>query len=263
MPDTNHTYNTAIIKGSALIPETRTLLQHWQPGESPADFGRRVQQEDLLGRATDFRTQELVRKVFARRYLRPEDTPAQTLKLVANAKLPPRTFAEIAFIFSCHSDALLYDFTSQFYWPAVKRGRSAVGSNDVRDFLHEAIEAGHLQRQWSQEVTQRVASGILNFLFDLGFLGRYHRGQREIVTYRMSVEGAACLARTLHEAGVTDSTLPDHPDWSLFGLSRDEVIDKLTDLGETRGLIVQAAGAVVSITWNVKSLEELLDVLAR
>jgi len=260
--EANHTYNVSIIKGSALLPETRTLLGHWQPGEKPSDFMARVQQQDLLGRATDSRTKDIVRKVFTRRFLKPSDAPARVLKLIAEAKLPPRTFTEMAFVYTCRENALLNDFTSQVYWEAVRRGRSTLGSDDIRELLSEALDGGRLERQWSEESTQRVASGVLNFLHDIGYLGKYRRGQREILSYRMSEEGAGCLAWQLHESGVTDSALPDHPDWMLFGMGRNDVIEKLEDLGEHRGLIVQAAGSVVSITWKAKSFEEFLNVLA-
>lgn len=79
----------------------------------------------------------------------------------------------------------------------------------------------------------------------------------------MSDEGAAILARGLHESGVTDSSLCNHPDWGLFGMSASEVVERLDRLGEHRGVIVQRAGSVVHFTWVVKSVEELIDVLAR
>jgi hypothetical protein len=78
----------------------------------------------------------------------------------------------------------------------------------------------------------------------------------------MSDEGAALLAWDLHEAGVTDSSICDHGDWGLFGLTPVEVLEKLDGIGEHRGLIVQSAGSVVHFTWTVGSSEELIDVLA-
>jgi hypothetical protein len=79
----------------------------------------------------------------------------------------------------------------------------------------------------------------------------------------MSDEGAAILARELNESGVTDSSLCNHPDWGLFGMTPSEVAERLDGLGEHRGVIVQRAGSVVHFTWVAKSIEELIDVLAR
>ena len=44
---------------------------------------------------------------------------------------------------------------------------------------------------------------------------------------------------------------------------QERVYERLDKLGEERGLLIQRAGAVVSITWRVKSMEDFIDVLAR
>jgi len=109
----------------------------------------------------------------------------------------------------------------------------------------------------------RVARSMLAILRDVGFLRALCRGRREIVDYRMSDEGAVILARELNEAGVTDSSLCDHPDWGLFGMTPSEVVERLDQIGEHHGVIVQRAGSVVHFTWVVGSIEELIDVLTR
>ena len=45
-------------------------------------------------------------------------------------------------------------------------------------------------------------------------------------------------------------------------MTAPDVLERLDGLGENRGVIVQRAGAVVHFTWTVKSVEELIDVLA-
>jgi hypothetical protein len=102
-------------------------------------------------------------------------------------------------------------------------------------------------------------------LREVGFLQGHRRNHHgyEIVPYDMSDEAAACLARDLYDVGVSDSALSAHTDWRLFGLSCERVYERLDKLGEERGLLIQRAGSVVSITWRVKSMEDLIDVLAR
>lgn len=72
-------YSTAISKGAGTIEETRRLLEHWRPDEPLEDFTRRVQAEGLLGNSTAYRTRDVVRRVFAPRFLRPGDKPARIL----------------------------------------------------------------------------------------------------------------------------------------------------------------------------------------
>jgi len=261
--DMQRQYTTAISKGAGMIEETRRLLEHWIPGESLDEFTRRVQDEGLLGNATAYRTRDIVRRVFAPRYLRPTDKPARILQRVLSSGLPGRVFTELLFVFTARRDPLVYDFTVREYWPAVRRGRNVLNTDPMLSFLSEAHYDGRLDNQWSESVSVRIARCVLGLLRDVGFLREVTRGRREIVDYRMSDEGAAVLAKELNESGVTDSSLCAHPDWGLFGLAPSEALEKLDGLGEHRGVIVQRAGSVVHFTWTVNSIEEMIDVLAR
>jgi hypothetical protein len=256
-------YSTMIAKGAAMIEETRRLLEYWHPEENLDEFAKRVQRDGLLCNATAYRTRDLVRRVFARRYLRPTDKPARILKAVLSRGLSGRVFTELVFIFAARQDPLVYDFTTREYWPAVRRQRITIDTGIVLSFISEAYFNGRLDTQWSDQVSVKIARGVLGLLRDIGFLREVVRGRREIVNYHMSDEGVALLARELNESGVTDSSLCTHPDWSLFGMTTSEVGERLDGLGEHRGVIVQRAGSVVHFTWTVKSIEELIDVLAR
>jgi hypothetical protein len=256
-------YTTAISKGAGMIDETRRLLEHWSPRESLDDFTRRVQDQGLLGNATAYRTRDVVRRVFAPRYLKPTDKPACILQKVFSSDLPGRVFTELLFLFTARHDPLVYDFTIREYWPASRRGRNVMDIDPMLSFLSEAHYDGRLDNQWSENVSVRIARCVLGLLRDVGFLREITRGRREIVNYHMSEEGTAILAKEIQESGVTDSSLCKHPDWALFGMTELEVLERLDGLGEHRGVIVQRAGSVVHFTWTVNSIEELIDVLAR
>ncbi len=255
-------YTTAISKGAAMLDETRRLLSHWQPEEPLEQFAKRVQEEGLLGNATAYRTRDVVKRVFAQRFLKPTDKPARVLKAVMESGLSVRTFNEMLFLFSARQDPLIYDYTIDGYWTTARRGRAALDPSMVVTFLSEAELDGRLENKWSDNVSIRIGRCVVGMLRDVGFLRERARGKREIVEYRMSDEGAALLARVLHEEGVTDSALSEHPDWALFGMKPGDVLARLDSLGEYRGLIVQHAGSVVRLTWYINSMEELINVLS-
>jgi hypothetical protein len=256
-------YSTAISKGAGMVEEVRRLLGHWRSGEPLEDFTRKVQEEGLLSSSTAYRTRDVVTRVFAPRLLRPTDKPARILQQVLSSGLPGRVFTELLFVFTARQDPLVYDFTTRVYWPAVRQGRLVLDTDSMLSFLSEAHFDGRLDNQWSENVSVRIARCVLGLLREVGFLREAVRGRREIVSYRISDEGAAVLARELHESGITDSSLCNHPDWGLFGMTPSEVVERLDGLGEDRGVIVQRAGSVVHFTWAVKSVEEMIDVLAR
>ena len=255
-------YTTAIIKGGALLAETRLLLREWRPLDTAGSFASRIQAEGVLGNATAWRTRDIVRRVFVPRFLKPTDRPARILKHIMSSRLPSYVFNELLFVFIARKDSLLYDFTVERYWPLARAGMDILSTQTVKDFLMEAFSDGRISHQWSESVVRRVTNGILGLLRDVGLLRGTKKGVREITNYRLSEEGAAILARDLHEIGVLDSSLCSHSDWKLFGLEPGDVLDRLEVLGEHRGFLVQRAGSLVHFTWFVNSMEELIDVLA-
>ncbi len=260
--NTPRKYTVAISKGAGMIDEMRRLLEHWQPGEPLTEFARRVQEQGVLGNSTAYRTRDMVRRVFAPRFLKASDKPARMLQQVLSSGLPGRVFTELLFVYASRQDALVYDFTTREYWPAVRRGKSVMDTDTVLSFLSEARCDGRLDTQWSDKVSVRVARSVLGLLRDVGLLREVTRGRREIVNYHLSDEGVALLARELHESGVSSSSLCGHPDWALFGMTSADVEERLDGLGSHRGVIVQRAGSLVHCTWTVMSIEELIDVLA-
>src|SRR5207249_7119769 len=120
-------YTIALSKGSALIEETKALLRTWDPKESLADFRQRVVREDLLGKMTAQRADDVVRRVFARRLLLPDDRPARALKrLVGSARLG-QIVIDLCLLYAARQDALLHDAIVKVYWPAVNAGQLVLG----------------------------------------------------------------------------------------------------------------------------------------
>lgn len=261
--DTQVRYVASISKGGGMISDTKCLVQEWKPGEDVDAFAQRVHDENILGTYTAYRARDIVRRVFAPRYMRPDDRPARLLKCLVERRFPQKTFSEMLFLFCARADRLLYDFTVQVYWRAAHRGRSKLTVEDGRAFLADAESNGRIPEPWSEGTQVKISRGLLGMMRDVGFVrdrGRPTR-EKELVSYRISDEGVALLARELHEAGVTDADLSEHPDWRLFGLGGDQTLDRLDAVGEHRGLLVQRGGSVVRITWTVDSMEGLFDVL--
>jgi hypothetical protein len=253
-------YTIALCKGAALLDETRSLLKHWVPGEEIDQFVDRIQRENALGKATAYRTKDIVRRVFVRRFLASTDTPARRLKRIVERGLSHKLFTEVLFLYAARADALLYDFAADAFWPASRRGRSSLSLTEVLDFLTEAAGDGRIPRAWSATVQRKVARGVLSTLRDIGFI-REQGSQRDILPYYLSDEGIAYLGYELREKGLSDLAICEHRDWQLFGLTASRLMTRLDSLPDTCGLLTQRAGSLVRITWTYQSVEELIDAL--
>lgn len=256
-------YTMAISKGAGLIDQTRQLARFWKLGERSDDFARRAINECALGNDTAYRVRDILHRVFIPRFMRPNDMPARILKAVAENPMPAATFNELVFLFACRKDPLIHDYTVKEFWPAVRRGRTSLAADEVLSFFSGALVDGMIEKAWSEKTAIKIARGVLGILRDVGFLREDKRHSKEIVRYRITESGLAIIARMMHDEGMSDSSISSHPDWSLFGLSRAEVLDRLDELGETKGILVQRAGTVVHITWSPKTIEELVHVFTR
>ena len=254
-------YTQALAKGGALLTETRILLQAWQPGEPEVSLAERVLATDLLGKATARRVLDIVR-VFNLRFLAPSDAPARHLqRLVAGA--PTRqTFSDLVLFYAARRDALLWDFTAQRYWPAVRDGRLTIANADVRQLILEAEQDGRIPSPWSAEIKRDMAGRVLIALTDFGLLRELKPARREVLPYRVADGTVVYLAYLLHDEGVTDASLAEHPSWTLFGLEPPDVWNRLDALAGDGWFVVQRAGDVARITWTHRSVEEAVDALA-
>jgi hypothetical protein len=79
-------YTSKIIKAGALIGDTKTLLSHWDVGASVDDNLTRVQRENVFGKASRSRVEDIL-TIFRKRYLA-EKSVTKALVTLVHAKFP-------------------------------------------------------------------------------------------------------------------------------------------------------------------------------
>ena len=256
-------YTIAICKGSALLEETKALLRAWNPLESLKAFGDRVLREDLLGRMTAYRARDIVNRVFAKRYLRPNSNPAIMLKRLLERNQSGQLFSDLCFLYAARADDLIRDAVTQLYWPALSSGRLSLSPEYVVEFLRQAEREGRISEPWSEQVKLKVARGILKAMADFGLLVEVGRGKRELVHFRPSDLTLVFLAYDLHFSGSTDAGVAGHRDWAIFGLTSKDVAVALDRLSSERWWLAQVAGSLVRISWKYSNMEEVVDAFDR
>lgn len=255
-------YTQALGKGRALIPEMRTLLEVWAPGESEESLAERVLRVDVLGKATARRVLDVVR-VFGRRLLTPTDAPARHLKHLGAPTVPRQVFGDVLFFYVARQDALLWDFTLQRYWPSVRAGRLTVPNRDVAELIWAGEQDGRIAKSWSEEIKRDMAGRVLGILSDFGLLEEFKPARRKVCAYRPADGTVVYLAHLLHAEGVPDGLLAKRTEWQLYGLGQHDVWARLEGLATEQWFVLQRAGQVAHITWKYSEPEEVSRVLAR
>lgn len=254
------TYTSRSLKGTALLAETGVLLRAWRPGESGPELRRRVLAEDLLGKSTSKRAEDVVDHVFARRFLGPGGGPAPHLQSILATRGGGDWLTHVSLVLAARADDVLRDAVTVVL-PRARAGH--IGNEDILRLLAEAADDGRLSRPWSPTVRLRVTQHILRQLSEFGLLKQPVRGFREVRAFRPDPVAVAWLACDLHFSGISDGSLCGHADWSVLRLREPEVRDLLSWIGDRGPWTFQAAGEVVRMDWHVTSMKEAAHVLAR
>ena len=125
------------------------------------------------------------------------------------------------------------------------------------------MREGRTQKPWSESTIKRVSSYVVGCCADYGLLSSGRISKRTIQPVRIHPATVLYLSHWLHCSGLGDNAVINHESWKLFGLEPLDVRDELKKLSKNGWLIVQAAGEVIRISWQLKSMEDVVDVIAQ
>ncbi len=261
-PNPGRSYSTELRKGRGAVAETLTLLDCWAPGMSSVQLIARAVEQGVFGRSSATRTADLVSVVFARRYLANHAEPARFLKYLLERAADHALLKQLMLIYTARRNPVLADFIAEVYWPAYGAGAAILTSVDADAFLRRATVSGRISQPWSETMTKHVAGDLLSTMADFGFLEDIKKTLRPIRSYRLLPETALFLAHEVHFHGFSDNSILESPDWMLFGLAREDVVQQLDKLAHAGHFIFQYAGDLLRLSWKYRTMEECLDAIA-
>lgn len=254
-------YTTQLQAGLGMVEETRVFLDLWQTGMSGSALYQAALESGRFPNVSARRLRNLAVECFAPRYLVNEARPAKLLKCLQRS-LSSRESVQLLFLYTCRANGVLADFVREVYWPTYIAGRTELGNAEAQEWVRRANQDGKTRRPWSDSTIKHVGSYLTGCCFDFGLLQSGSRSALRLAPYRIEPKVTAILAYELRFAGRGDNLLLVDPDWALFGLDRDDVLNELKRLALTGLLIVQSAGGVTRISWKYDTLEDLTHALA-
>jgi hypothetical protein len=251
-------YDTNLSKGAGLIDETLTLLTIYEQGMSKEDFYVKVLQYDLLAKSTENRAQDIVKRVFFRRFWRDKKfDPVYHLKALREKHVSLNVIRQILLIYTCRVNPILQDFIQEVYHSSVAKGYNKLTIADYQDFIKEAIKEGIIDPPWAESMIARVGRYLNAALVDFGLIDK----EKNIRPFQVYDETVFYLAHELHFRGYTDDQILHHPDWQIFGLSPDKIVAILNRISWQGHFIVQYSGELLRVSWKYDSMEKAIDGL--
>ncbi len=260
MSEKNQFYTTQLSTGLGLVDETKLLLSIFEPGMTSIGLYEKALQSGLFPMVSARRLKNIVNECFSPRYIKSEG--ATFLKPLLKS-LSSNELVQLFLIYSAQSNIMLHDFIKEIFWKRYSSGYDTLSADDAKDFIHSAKMNGKLKLPWSDTTIKRQSSYLVGICADYGLLSAGRGSKRTIQPVRIQESTVLYLAYKLHFDGLGDNAVINHKAWSLFGLEGSDVRQELKRLAKNGWLIIQSAGDVTRIAWQLKSMQEVVDVITQ
>ena len=243
-------FTSKIIKGGALLDDTRRVVEAWDPSRSPAENLGHLRALDVLGKRSSVRAEDVLKRAIVPRLVTPGTQVIGALRLLLD---DPGAFKAACYYESAREDCLLAAFAEGPVFDWWEAGRTEVRVAEVVDWLTRLGDGPN--GRWSPGLKTRVAQGLLATLRDFGVL----RGavRKQIVDPQLGPVGFAYVAWREHERGASSRRLVSSRVWRRWLLDEASVLRHFSDLARRGVLKFSAAGSTVRVDWVAKGLEEV------
>lgn len=252
-------YTSKIIKAGALLPDSKTLLAHWDVAASVQENVERLRRENVFGKASRSRVEDIL-AIFRQRFLT-EESVTSALVLLVKRRFPAASLDRILYYFAAKADPLLHDVVTEVLVPLHSDGIDSVDVVALKRPLKKWVNEGKTNGQWSDPTVVRIAQGLLSALRDFGVL--QGAVKKRIAPAFLPVEAFAFLMFYFKQHQPSGVRLLELADWNLFFLHREAVERFLFEAHQHDLLEYHVAGSVTRLTFPANTLEEYANVLAQ
>lgn len=244
-----------IIKGGALLDESRRFVETWEDAKSAEDNLHEFQSKNLLGKRSRSRAEDTL--AILRQRLIANGQP--TIPALRTLVIRPNAFRDACYFEAARNDALLAHVAGTVLYDLRGRGWVKVAVDDVERALLDAPPSPTVLG-WSEPTRTRVIHGGLSALRDFGVLEG--KAVKHIATPHISFGGFVYVLGRLRGTGLSGPELVGHATWRWWLLSERQVRSYFLEADREGLLRFSEAGSTVRIDWLSDGLEEMVHAAA-
>lgn len=250
-------YTSRIIKATALLADTRLLLNDWHLDDSVADNLARIERDNIFGKSSRRRVDDIMR-IFRQRYFDDPDIGITLVKL-SQSGAPAQWLDPLLYFFSVQNDQTLRDVVLQVLYERTSAGFRSVTTELVLRQLRRWVSEGMTTSDWGDATQQRVARHTLATLRDFGILEG--KANKNIAPVYLPLQAFVLIARWLDRQLHSGHRVLHSPDWQLFFMPVAGVERFFIEAHQEHLLHYQAAGSIVRIDFPAATLSAYADQL--
>lgn len=252
-------YTSRIIKASALIADTKTLLAAWNPSQSARGNLDRLRRENVFGKTSRTRSADVLR-IFRQRYFdRPEI--GETLVSLTQQNAPAQWIDPLLYFFTAQNDETLHDIVTDTLYTRKQAGYVDLPPIVVQNALRSWANEQKTTSRWSDETTARVTRNSLATLRDFGILGG--AAHKYINPIYLPLPSFALIAFWLMQELQSGNRVLRSEEWRLFFLDVTGVERLFLEAHQEGLLSYYAAGSVVRLEFPASTLKDYADGLLK
>jgi hypothetical protein len=252
-------YTSRIIKASARIADTKVLLSEWDLDQSVSDNLDRARRQNILGKASRRRADDVLR-IFRQRYFDDADVGRALVKMIQDGAAAG-WIDPLLYFFTAQNDRTLRDVVIDIVYSRHRAGYTDLPKETIVRAVRNWVAEGKTTTPWNEQTMDRVARGIMATLRDFGVLqGTTHK---RIVPVYLPTPSFALIALWLQGRERSGDLILHSDDWKLFFLPVEGVERFFIEAHQEHLLTYHAAGSVVRIEFPAACLAEYVHVLLR
>lgn len=250
-------YTSRIIKASALIADTKVLLAEWDLGRSVAENLDRARRENIFGKASRKRVEDIL-VIFRQRYFDNTDVGAALVTLTQNAA-PAQWINPLLYFFSAQNDRTLRGIVVEVLYPRHLAGYTDLPIDYVVRAIRNWVTEGKTTTAWNENTVLRVARGLMATLRDFGVL--QGAVNKRLTPIYLPTPSFALIALWLQQRERSGHLVLHSDDWRLFFFPVVGVERFFMEAHQEHLLTYHAASLVVRIEFAATTLTEYAHVL--
>ena len=248
-----------IMKVGALIDDTKVFVDVWDSGLTDEENVARVVDGNLLGLPSHSRANDVMVRALRPRFVAPGAGVVDALRALSrNAD----GFRDACYYELTRVDGLVAAFVGEEIVAWWDEGRVSLSTTDARAWIDKLAVDGRIS-DWSPNIRDRVARGMMAALRDLGHLeGVRSSSRKEIARPGISTAGFAYVAYRLHQQGLSSRGILTSEVWGRWLLDEARVNDFINRLASLGIVYYSVAGSSLRIDWRMHSLAEVSSAAA-
>lgn len=252
-------YTSRIIKATALITDTKTLLASWDLTRDISANLDHARRSNIFGKASRARVEDILR-IFRQRYFEDPQVGFALVTLV-QGNAPGQWIDPLLYYYSVQNDETLRDIVLEVVSPRRMRGQTDLTPEHVTSVVRNWIADGKTTTPWGEETIKRVVRNSIAALRDFGIL--QGKATKSITPLYLPVESFTFLAFEMWQKLRSGEMVLHSPDWNLFFLPTQGVERFFLEAHQDRLLEYHAAGSMIRLEFPVSSLVEMANVLVK